>query len=183
MEDALHLTPVASQVETLLAGREPEVLVLVQDAQDRWKGLHDRLIAIIAACIDDAVDNGAELAPLLNRIHERTSVGVDQLVSATPSAGSVAALLRTHNSTGSVTRDADVVVFEHECGSGLVHWRNNPGVTKVREGEVPGVPAGVPRYCARCMNTIAAVGKGSWRVTPPTSPDGRCRWELDSPRT
>ena len=68
MEDALHLTPVASQVETLLAGREPEVLVLVQDAQDRWKGLHDRLIAIIAACIDDAVDNGAELAPLLNRI-------------------------------------------------------------------------------------------------------------------
>ena len=183
MEDALHLTPVASQVETLLAGREPEVLALVQDAQDRWKGLHDRLIAIIAACIDDAVDNGAEPAPLLNRIHERTSVGVDQLVSATPSAESVAALLRTHNSRGSVTRNADVVVFEHECGSGLVHWRNNPGVTKVREGEVPGVPAGVPRYCARCMNTIAAVGKGSWRVTPPTSPDGRCRWELDSPRT
>jgi hypothetical protein len=32
MNGALHLTPVASQVERLLAGREPEVLALVRDA-------------------------------------------------------------------------------------------------------------------------------------------------------
>jgi hypothetical protein len=73
----------------------------------------------------------------------------------------------------------ETVTFKHDCGSGLAHWRNNVTVAKVAAGEVVGVPAGVPRYCARCIHTINAVGNGTWRVSPPESPAGRCTWEVD----
>ena len=179
MNTELHLNSLTDQVASLLDGERPEVLGAVSTAQQQWRGLHDRLIAIIAACVDEAVENGQELEPYLAAIHQRTSIGVENLVSSTPNPTAIAALLRAHNSTGDVTIKKDMVVFDHQCGSGLVHWRSNPNVSKVLPGEVDGVPAGVPRYCARCMFTIANVGQGAWRVSPPSTPDGRCRWEID----
>jgi hypothetical protein len=179
MNTELHLNSLTDQVASLLGGERPELLEAVSTAQQQWRGLHDRLIAIIAACVDEAVENGQELEPYLAAIHQRTSIGVENLVSSTPNPTAIAALLRAHNSTGDVTIKEDKVVFDHQCGSGLVHWRSNPNVSKVLPGEVDGVPAGVPRYCARCMFTIASVGQGAWRVSPPSTPDGRCRWEID----
>ncbi|MFZ9817704.1 MAG: hypothetical protein ACO3D9_00520 [Ilumatobacteraceae bacterium] len=176
--DAVHLEHLGDQVERLLGGEHPEVLAVVRDAQATWKGLHDRLIAIIAAYIDDAVEEGAELAMLLERVRRRTTVGVASVVTVRPNPERIAALLRSHGAVGDVRSEDNSVVFEHACGSGQQYWRSHPATAKVRDGEVPGVPGGVPRYCARCIDTINALGEGGWRVDPPASVDGRCRWTL-----
>jgi len=179
MNDVPHLRPVSMQVEQRLNGEHPEVMRLISESEQQWKALHDRLISIISACLDEAVERGVNLEAFLGGVHRRSSVGVERLVSTRPTPESVASLLRSHHSVGEVRVGEGTVIFEHDCGSGLVHWRNNPDVAKVREGEVAGVAAGVPRYCARCIHTITAVGQGSWRVTPPRSTAERCTWEVD----
>lgn len=180
--DAFDLRPLPERLAEVLAGDRPEVLDLVATEHGEWHGLHDRLIAIIVALLDDAVDRGEALAPLLERVIAGSSVGVDELVGSVPTPESVAALLRSHHSIGT----ADVppegpVTFVHDCGTGLAHWRRNPQAATVGDGDVPGVPGGVPRYCARCIATIDAVSGTQWRVRPPTGPDGRCRWVVERP--
>jgi hypothetical protein len=177
--DDLHLLPFPDEIRRLLDGSRPDVEALAIDAHTQWHQLHDRLIAIIAALIDDAAERGETLQPLLDRIVARTAVGVGELVGAAPAPEAIAALLRTHHSTGTVSDDGSTVAFDHECGSGLVHWKRNPDVELVASGEVAGVPGGVPRYCARCIHTIDAFGGGSWRVSPPSTPAGMCHWEVD----
>lgn len=180
--DEFDLRPLPERLAEALAGDRPEALALVVGEHGRWHELHDRLIAIIAALLDDAVDRGEALAPLLERVIARSSVGVDELVGSVPTPESVAALLRSHHSVGTVeTSPGEPVAFVHDCGSGLAYWRRNPQVTTVSADDVPGVPAGVPRYCARCIATIDAFGGGRWRVQPPAGPGGRCRWEVDRP--
>jgi hypothetical protein len=180
--DPLDLRAFDARLDEILAGPPDEARDLLLAEHRQWHDLHDRLVSIIAACIDDAVDRGEALDALLGRVRDRTGVGVDSLVGTVPSAGSVAALLRAHHSTGAAAADGATVTFTHQCGSGLAHWRRSPGVALVAAGEVVGVPGGVPRYCARCISTIDAVGDGRWRVRPPSGPDGPpCRWELDDP--
>ncbi len=177
------LRPLPETVAELLSAEPPDlasVLGTVRAEHAGWHDLHDRLVAIIAALLDDAVERGEALAPLLDRVIARTSVGVGDLVGAVPGADAVAALLRAHHSTGVIERDGvGTTTFVHECGSGLALWRRMPDVATVAAGEVPGVPAGVPRYCARCIATIDAFAGSRWRVSPPGGPEGRCRWELD----
>jgi len=167
------------QIEQRLHGEHSEVKRLISEAEQQWKALHDRPISIISACLDEAVERGIDLETFLGGVHRRSSVGVERLVTTQPTPESVASLLRSHHSTRDVRVGESTIIFEHDCGSGLVHWRNNPDVAKVRHREVAGVVAGVLRYCARCIHTITAVGQGSWRVTPPRSTAERCTWEVD----
>ena len=174
----LHLTPLPDRVADLLGDAHPEVLELVASEHARWHGLHDRLIAIVVSLIDDAIERGEDLGDLLERVNPRASVGVANLVGAAPTPEDIAGLLRAHHSTGRVEEQTDRVVFSHDSGTGLAYWRRNPGAATVGDGEVPGVPGGVPRYCARCVTTIARTGD-RWSVYPPASPDDHCRWEVD----
>ncbi|MFM8958060.1 MAG: hypothetical protein ACKOJH_11735 [Actinomycetota bacterium] len=178
LESTPHLIGLSQQVEQALAGEHPEVLAAVRDAQNTWKGLHDRLIAIIVGFLDDAVQQGSDLAELLERVRLRTTVGVPNTATAAPDPHKIAALLRSHGAVGSVHVTESAVVFEHACGSGQQYWRNHPETPKTREGEVPGVPAGLPRYCARCIDTVDALGTAGWLVTPPSSLEERCRWTV-----
>ena len=179
-DDPLDIRSFEERVDELLAGPAEQARRSILTEYDRWHGLHDRLVSIIAALIDDAVEQGAELAPLLERTRERTEVAVDDLVGRSPTPETVAALLRSHHSVGSATQERGTVSFLHQCGSGLAHWRRAPDTALLHEDEVPGVPAGVPRYCARCITTIHAAGAGHWRVSPPRSPYGEpCLWEVD----
>lgn len=175
----LDLRPLPERLAEMLGAERPDVLAMVGTEHAQWHDLHDRLIAIVVALLDDAVERGEELAGLLERLITRTSVGVDRLVGAAPTPEAVAALLRSHHSVGTATADPDKVTFVHDCGTGLAFWRRNPTAPTVFEGAVPGVPGGVPRYCARCITTIDAFGQGHWRVRPPQSPEGRCTWEVD----
>jgi hypothetical protein len=95
---------------------------------------------------------------VIARLIGETSVGIDDPVGSTIDAVEIAALLRAHGSVGTVAVDGDVTTFRHACGSGGRYWRDNPDVAKVADGEVPGVPGGRPRYCARCV-----------RRSPPTA--------------
>ena len=71
-----------------------------------------------------------------------------------------------------------VTTFRHACGSGGRYWRDNPDVAKVADGEVPGVPGGRPRYCARCVRSITAHGGDAWTVEPPAEPGEPCTWRV-----
>lgn len=177
-----HLTPLPDQLRQLGPAVPAEVLALVEAEHQRWRQLHDRLIAMIATLIDIA----AEYRPVVDVIHaviEGTSVPLDSLVDAGIDPADIAGLLRTHGSTGSVTVEGDTTTFQHDCGTGLRYWRDNPDTPKVAEGEVPGVPAGRPRYCARCMYTIAGHGAGAWTVTPPADRSERCTWTVTQAST
>ena len=103
---------------------------------------------------------------------------IDDLVGSTVDAAEIAALLRSHGSVGTVSVDGEVTTFRHACGSGGRYWRDNPDVAKVAEGEVPGVPGGRPRYCARCVRSIAAHGGDAWTVEPPAEPGAPCTWRV-----
>ncbi len=179
---AYDLRPLPERLSELLGDERPDVLALVGAEHASWHELHDRLIAIIVAFLDDAVESGEELGPLLERVVARSTVGVGELVGQVPDPESVAALLRAHHSVGIGSDDpAGTAVFDHDCGTGLAWWRRNPDAPTVADDEVSGVPGGVPRYCARCIVTIDSFSGGRWRVQPPPSPAGRCRWELDRP--
>lgn len=177
-DDVPHLEPLSRTVELALEGRYPMVLAAVREAEATWKGLHDRLIAIIVGFLDEAVEQGAELSEVLEAVRRRTTVAVPDTSSSAPSPLKIAALLRSHGAVGTVHHRDESVEFEHSCGSGQHHWRNNPSVAKVKPGEVDGVPAGLPRYCARCIDTVNALGTGGWQITPPESVEGRCRWTV-----
>ena len=172
----LHLLPLPEQ----LRRREPpvpaDVLALVEAEHARWRQLHDRLIALIAALLDVAVAGGRPVAEVIDELIAGTTVPLDTLVAGLDPAD-IAGLLRAHGSTGSVTVDGPGTTFRHECGSGLRYWRDNPDTPKVAEGEVPGVPGGRPRYCARCIRTITGNGPG-WTVDPPADPGERCTWTV-----
>ena len=174
-----HLLPLPEQ----LRRREPpvpaDVLELVTAEHARWRALHDRLVALIAGLLDVAVAGGRPVAEVIDELIAGTSVPLDTLV---PSVGAaeVAALLRAHGSTGTVAVDGPTTTFTHECGSGLRYWRDNPGTPTVAEGEVPGVPGGRPRYCARCIRTITGHG-GGWSVDPPADRDHPCTWTVTPP--
>jgi hypothetical protein len=142
-----------------------EVLALVDAEHAAWRGLHDRLIALIAAFVDDATDSGRPLQDVLEGAAARTTMGVDELVGTRIDAASIAALLRAHGSVGDVAVAEGSTVFRH------------PDLATVTEEEVVGVPAGRPRYCARCMHTISAFGD-SWSVEPPASPADTCMWTV-----
>ncbi|MDA8365778.1 MAG: hypothetical protein M0Z62_02320 [Actinomycetota bacterium] len=175
-----ELRPLPEQLAALLAGERPDALDLVAREHASWHELHDRLIAIIVAFLDDAVERGEELGPLLERVVGRSSVGVDALVGQVPAPEAVATLLRAHHSVGTGADEPDgTAVFDHACGTGLAWWRANPDAPTVADGEVAGVPGGVPRYCARCITTIDSFSGGRWRVRPPAGPAGTCRWEVD----
>jgi len=181
-EDAggLSLTPLPERLRQLRPAVPEEVLVLVEAEHQRWRQLHDRLIAMIASLIDVAAAD-RPLLEVIQAVVAGTSVPLDSLVDAHIDPADIAGLLRTHGSTGSVTFEGDTTTFEHDCGTGLRYWRDNPDTPKVAEGEVPGVPAGRPRYCARCMYTIAGHGAGAWTVTPPADLSERCTWTVTQP--
>ncbi|MBP2369395.1 hypothetical protein [Pseudonocardia parietis] len=172
----LDLTPLPERLAAL--GPSPQVAALVEAEHARWRELHDRLIGIIAAAIDVAVDHGTPLQEVLDELVDRTRVGLDALVPDRIDPAAIAALLRAHGSTGTVHETADAVEFRHECGSGLRYWRDHPATATVGDGEVEGVPAERPRYCARCMHTIAGHGGGRWTVAPPADPAEHCTWRI-----
>lgn len=173
------LEPLPDLLGALLGDEHPDVQLLVREEHRRWHDLHDRLIAIISALIDEAVDSGLDLQQLLDGVTARTTVGVEDLIGDLPDPADIAGLLRSHHSTGTVEVGSTAAEFVHECGSGLAHWRRQPDVSLVVEGEVQGVPAGVPRYCARCIHTIRSVGGERWTVRPPSDPSQPCTWLLD----
>jgi hypothetical protein len=173
----LHLLPLPDQLRRREPPVPPDVLALVDAEHARWRALHDRLIALIAALLDVAVAGGRPLAEVIDELIAGTTVPLDTLVAAGLDPADVAGLLRAHGSTGSVAVEGPTTTFTHECGSGLRYWRDTPGTPTVAEGEVPGVPAGRPRYCARCIRTIAGQGPG-WTVDPPADPGERCTWTV-----
>ncbi len=173
----LNLTPLPERLRQLRPTVPDEVLVLVDAEHQRWRQLHDRLIAMIATLIDVAAAD-RPLLEVIQAVVAGTSVPLDSLVDAGIDPADIAGLLRTHGSTGSVTVEGDTTTFEHDCGTGLRYWRDNPNTPQVADGEVPGVPGGRPRYCARCMFTIAGHGAGQWTVTPPADIGSRCTWTI-----
>src|SRR5665647_3491885 len=148
----LDLTQLPELLRLLDPPVPAEALALVDAEHAAWRGLHDRLIALIAAFVDDATESGRPLQDVLEGAAARTTMGVDQLVGTRIDAASIAALLRAHGSVGDVEVAEGATVFRHECGTGLALWRRNPELATVTEEEVAGVPAGRPRYCARCMH-------------------------------
>lgn len=177
---ALHLVPLPEQLRRRRPALPEDVLALVEAEHARWRQLHDRLIALIAALLDVATAGGRPVREVIDELIAATTVPLDTLVAAGLDPADVAGLLRAHGSTGTVEVDGARATFRHECGSGLRYWRDNPATPTVADGEVPGVPGGRPRYCARCIRTIAGHGPG-WRVTPPAGPEDRCTWTVDSP--
>jgi hypothetical protein len=173
----LHLLPLPDQLRRIDPPVPAEVLALVDAEHARWRQLHDRLVALIAALLDVAADGGRPVAEVIDALIAGTTVPLDTLVTAGLDPADIAGLLRAHGSTGAVDVDGARTTFRHECGSGLRYWRDNPDTPKVAEGEVPGVPGGRPRYCARCIRTITGHGPG-WTVDPPADPGERCTWTV-----
>lgn len=176
-----HLVPLPEQLRALDPPVDPRVLAIVDAEHGRWRQLHDRLIALIAALLDVAADD-RPVDEVIARLIGGTTVGIDDLVGSTVDAVEIAALLRAHGSVGTVSvdedADGDVTTFRHACGSGGRYWRDNPDVAKVADGEVPGVPGGRPRYCARCVRSITAHGGDAWTVEPPAEPGEPCTWRV-----
>ena len=172
-----HLVPLPQQLRALDPPVDPRVLAIVDAEHGRWRQLHDRLVALIAALLDVAADD-RPVDEVIARLIGETTVGIDDLVGSTVDAVEIAALLRAHGSVGTVAVDGDVTTFRHVCGSGGRYWRDNPDVAKVAEGEVPGVPGGRPRYCARCVRAITAHGGDAWTVEPPAEPGEPCTWRV-----
>jgi len=175
--DDLHLLPLPEQLRRLDPPAPADVLALVEAEHARWRQLHDRLIALIASLLDVAAAGGRPVREVIEELIAGTSVPLDTLVSQRLDPAEIAGLLRAHGSTGTVSVDGPTTTFTHECGSGLRYWRDNPGTPKVAEGEVPGVPGGRPRYCARCISTIHGHGHG-WTVDPPADPSRPCTWTV-----
>lgn len=175
----LDLTPLPQRLAELAP--PAEVMALVEAEHARWRDLHDRLIGIIAATIDVAVAHGVPLQQVLDEVVAGTQVGLGTLVSSQLDPVAIAALLRAHGSVGPVVQTPGAVEFHHECGSGLRYWRDHPDTLTVAEGEVEGVPAGRPRYCARCMNTIATHAGDRWTVQPPADTADHCTWRIAAP--
>lgn len=177
--DELHLLPLPDQLRQRTPPLPADVLALVEGEHARWRQLHDRLIALIAALLDVAVAGGRPIAEVIDELIAGTAVPLETLVAVGLNPTDIAGLLRAHGSTGSVDVDGRTTTFRHECGSGLRFWRDNPDTPRVAEGEVPGVPGGRPRYCARCIRTILSHGPG-WTVDPPSAPAERCTWTVTS---
>jgi len=175
----LHLDSLPERLRRRDPPVPADVLELVETEHARWRQLHDRLVGLIAALIDVAAADGRPVREIIEQLLAGTRVSLDTLVDARIDPEEIAALLRAHGSTGSVTVDeAGTTTFRHECGSGQRYWRDHPDTPTVAEGEVPGVPGGRPRYCARCISTIAAHGRGQWTVDPPEDPLGHCTWTV-----
>lgn len=174
----LHLDPLPVQLRRRHPPVPEDVLRLVDAEHARWRQLHDRLVGLIAALIDVAAEDGRPVRDVIEALLAGTKVSLDTLVDARIDAEEIAALLRAHGSTGSVSVEVGTTTFRHECGSGQRYWRDHPDTPTVAEGEVPGVPGGRPRYCARCISTIAAHGRGQWTVDPPEDPEGHCTWAV-----
>ena len=176
-----HLVPLPEQLRALDPPVDPRVLAIVDAEHGRWRQLHDRLVALIVQLLDVAADD-RPVDEVIARLIGETTVGIDDLVGSTVDATEIAALLRAHGSVGTVTVEGDedgaVTTFRHACGSGGRYWRDNPDVAKVADGEVPGVPGGRPRYCARCVRSIAAHGGDAWTVEPPAEPGEPCTWRV-----
>ncbi|GJF02750.1 hypothetical protein [Pseudonocardia sp. D17] len=181
--EELHLRQLPDQLRALDPPVDPRVLALVEAEHARWRGLHDRLVALIVQLIDvaaDATDGEHAVDDVITRLIGETTVGIDDLVGSGAQVDPVeiAALLRAHGSVGTVTSVGQVTTFRHACGSGGHYWRDNPDVAKVADGEVPGVPGERPRYCARCIRSIAAHAHGAWTVTPPDEAEDLCTWQV-----
>lgn len=174
---ALHLVPLPDHLRGLDPPVAPEVLAIVESEHARWRALHDRLVGLIAALLDVAAD-GRPVREVIDELLAGTEVSLDTLVDASIDPAEIAALLRAHGSTGTVRRDGATTTFTHACGSGGHFWRTHPDTATVGAGEVPGVPEGRPRYCARCMTTIAVHGGERWTVDPPAQPEEHCTWTL-----
>ncbi len=172
-----HLVPLPQQLRALDPPVDPRVLAIVDAEHGRWRQLHDRLVALIVQLLDVAADD-RPVDEVIARLIGETTVGIDDLVGSTVDAVEIAALLRAHGSVGTVAVDGDVTTFRHACGSGGRYWRDNPDVAKVADDEVPGVPGGRPRYCARCVRAITAHGGDAWTVEPPAEPGEPCTWRV-----
>lgn len=170
-----HLLQLPDQLRALDPPVDERVLALVDAEHARWRGLHDRLVALIVELLDVAAED-RPVAEVIDRLIGGTTIPIDDLVGSRVDAAEIAALLRAHGSRGSVDVDGDTTTFTHACGSGGQYWRSNPSVATVADGEVPGVPGGRPRYCARCVRSIAAHAGDAWVVHPPEEPDQRCTW-------
>ncbi|GAA0828077.1 hypothetical protein ACFQVD_36595 [Streptosporangium amethystogenes subsp. fukuiense] len=177
--ESLHLIPLPERLRSLDPPPAEHVLALVEEEHARWRQLHDRLISLIAGLLDIAA-TGLPLNDVIDTLIGEATVGLDELVGTRIEAGEVAALLRAHGSVGTVETRGDTTTFRHACGSGQRYWRDNPGTATVAEGEVPGVPEGRPRYCARCVRSIATHGGSAWTVTPPPGPDVPCVWTVSA---
>jgi hypothetical protein len=176
-----HLAPLPEQLRRL--GAPDDVLALVTAEHDTWRELHDRLIGLIAALLDLACRD-RPVAEVIDDLIGSAAVPLDRLVSSGVDAGEVAALLRAHGSVGTATTDPATgdVEFRHACGTGQRYWRDVPDAATVADGEVPGVPGGRPRYCARCVRAITAHGGGAWTVSPPPDTVEPCVWRVQGPR-
>ncbi|MEU8250318.1 hypothetical protein [Nonomuraea sp. NPDC048916] len=180
--DPPHLTPLPERLRLMDPPPADAVLALVDEEHARWRQLHDRLISLIAGLLDIAAGDRA-LDDVISRLIGEATVGLDELVGTRIDAGEVAALLRAHGSVGTVEVHGATTTFRHACGSGGRYWRDNPATATVAEGEVPGVPAGRPRYCARCVRSIDAYGGRAWTVAPPAAPDVPCVWTVSTDAT
>lgn len=176
----LHLDQLPDLLRALDPPVDERVLALVDAEHARWRGLHDRLVALIVELIDVAAED-RPVAEVIDRLIDGTTVPIDDLVGSRVDAGEIAALLRAHGSRGTIEVDGDKTTFRHACGSGGHYWRSNPAVATVADGEVPGVPGDRPRYCARCVRSIAAHAGDAWTVQPPESPEQLCTWVVHGP--
>jgi len=175
-----HLVPLPERLREVDPDVSDAVIGLVTAEHDRWRQLHDRLIALIASLLDVAAQD-RELAEVINQVIGSATVSLDELIGTGVDPVEIAALLRSHGSKGTVEVGDDAVVFRHACGSGQHFWRQNPETAKVEPGEVPGVPAGRPRYCARCIRSIAVHGGAAWTVDPPADAVEPCTWTVRRP--
>lgn len=181
---AVHLHPLPERLRRLDPPVREDVLAIVSAEHAAWRGLHDRLIGLIAALLDIACED-RRLEDVIDQVIEAAAVPLDQLVGRAVDPREVATLLRAHGSLGTVAVDGEgadrTVEFRHACGSGQRYWRDNPDAATVAEGEVAGVPAGRPRYCARCVRSIEAHAAGSWTVAPPPDAVRPCVWRIAAP--
>jgi hypothetical protein len=176
-----HLLPLPEQLRRLDPPVPEEVLALVEAEHATWRQLHDRLVALIAALLDLAARD-RPVAEVIDELIGTAAVPLDRLVGAGLDPREVAALLRAHGSVGTVAVEGDAVEFRHACGSGQRYWRDEPGAVTVAEGEVPGVPGGRPRYCARFVRAVDAHGGGACTVSPPPDAVEPCVWRVRTGR-
>lgn len=185
MTEELHLRQLPDQLRALDPPADEQVLALVDAEHARWRVLHDRLVALIVELLDIAAED-RPLADVIDRLIGGATVHIDDLVSAQVDPTEIAGLLRAHGSLGTVeVRDnaagGATTTFKHACGSGGRYWRDNPDAITVEDGDVPGAPGGRPRYCARCVRSIAAHAGPAWTVDPPEAPGQPCTWVVTDP--
>lgn len=187
----------SAAADELLALIDANSTVEAQQAARRmrseWADCQDRMVHLCAALSTYVADTYDE--PTMDALHRAVSASAVDAIDAivdptrreTPDLGrQVLSLLRAHSMTGVVSTDADELVIDLDCSSGLRMWRRGVdrfGFTKTAGPWSLGRPAGLPYYCSRCttgvMRSPATTGSSPlWTIEPPRSVEQTCQWRV-----